>query len=516
MDTFITSDLPDDVADLQAMVVSLRESLAELRKELDLLRAELAEIKGLQPAREAVLKERIDDLERRLFGKKKERRLAPPKDPTETKRTARPHGRGPIPPSLPRETTHDDPKEAEEPCPVCGKARIRIGEEVSEQVDWIPGKLVVRRQVRGTWACSCGQCAPVTAKAPQRPVEHGMFAATFIAMLIMDKYADHLPIHRTKQRLARLGGDFHLNTLLDQVKYGAERLEPIVSCMRGMRNSAPILHVDDTGLLVLGDEKGKEHKGYIWIYVAMDDGGAPVQVTYEYTPTRAGYQPSGPQELLDGYQGTIVADAFTGFDALFGPGKATEAGCWMHVRRGFFESLPTAKAEAEEGVTRINKLFEIERRAKAERMSPTQRKELRQRESKPIVDGIEAWVDALAPSVLPQSKLGKALTYAKNQRKALRTFLEDGRIEMDNGHAERGMRGVAMGRKNWIFAGNNAAARRTAVLYTLIGSCRLVGIDPYAYLVDVLERVSDHPASRIAELTPAAWAAARASALSTA
>lgn len=484
--------LPDSVPELQAMVHSLREEFAQI---------------------ERTLRARIDTLERMLFGKssektdKKDRRITPA-SPGRPERKARPHGRGPIPGNLPRDTEAVEPPESKDPCPACGKDRIRIDEEAAEQVDWIPGRIVVRRRVRGVWACSCGQCPPVTAEPPPRPNEHGMFTMAFIAMLLSDKFADHLPIHRTKQRLARLGGDFHLNTLLDQVKLGAETLEPIVEFMRAARNASPILHVDDTGILVLGDEKSKEHDGHIWIYLAIDDEGQPTQATFEYTQRRAGSGKNGPKELLAGYRGTIVADAFTGFDALFGPDKATEAGCWMHARRGFFKVISDPDGKA--AVDQINALYDIEREAKDEKMPPAARLALRREKSRPLVEAFFAWIQERQPRVPPKTPMGEALGYATNQKKALMTFLEDGRIEMDNGYAERGMRGVAVGRKNWIFAGSDKAAQRTATIYSLVTTCRLLGIDPHAYLKDVLERVDDHPEARIAELTPSGWKAANA------
>lgn len=484
------------------MIISLHE-------ELQILKTELAALQGGTGAREAELKRRIDELERRLFGKKKER-LKPPPGQESKKGIATPHGRGAIPGKIPRNITADEPAEATQPCPNCGKSRVRMGEDTSEQVHWIPGRMVVNKHVRGKWGCSCGDCPITMAPAPSRPVEHGMFTMSFIAMLLEQKYANHMPINRTLTMLRHQGGDFHLNTMLDQVKHGAELLKPIVEEMRKQRNLLPILHVDDTGLQVLDNEKNKGKKGYLWIYVGMSEVGIPIQATFEYTETRKGKQPDGPRVLLDGYTGTIISDAATAMDALYGEDKATEAGCWMHGRRGFYKALTEHKAEAEDALRQIHGLFLIERRAKTEELTPDQRKELRQRESRPILDAFEVWCDTLRPTIVPQSKLGKALTYVVNQRQALRTFLDDGRIEIDNGYAERGLRGPAMGRRNWIFAGSDEAAARTAILFSLTTSCRLLGIDPFKYLEDVLERVSDHPQSRIGELTPLGWAEMRA------
>lgn len=502
LETLNINDLPTEVAELQAMIVALHE-------ELQFLKAELATLQGGNGDREKALKARIDDLERRLFGKKKER-IKPPDGLEPKKDAAAPHGRKPISPRLTRDTNTVEPPEATQPCPSCGKARVRMGEETSEQVHWIPGRLVVNRHVRGRWACSCGECPISIAPALSHPLQHGMFTMSFIAMLIEQKYANHMPVNRTLTMLRHQGGDFHLNTMLDQVKHGAELLRPIVEEMRKQRKLLPVLHVDDTGLLVLDNKKDKAKKGYLWIYVGMSELGIPIQATFEYTPTRKGDQPAGPHVVLDGYTGVIISDAATAMDALYGDGKATEGGCWMHGRRGFYEALTEYKAEAEDAVRQIHGIFMAERKAKAEGMTVDQRRELRQRVSRPILDAFEAWCDKLRPTVIPKGKLGSALTYVFNQRKALRTFLDDGRIELDNGYAERGLRGPAMGRRNWIFAGSDEAAKRAAILYSLTTSCRLLGIDPFKYLEDVLERVSDHPMSRIAELTPLGWAEIRA------
>jgi hypothetical protein len=315
------------------------------------------------------------------------------------------------------------------------------------------------------------------------------------------KYADHLPLHRLEGIFSRYGVELARSTMCDWIRDVADLLAPIVSAMKARVLATGYVQTDDTPLQVQMGH-GKTHRGYVWAYRSPEIR----EVVYDFTLSRAR---DGPEKFLKRFRGYLQADAYSGYDRIVMREGVTEVGCWAHARRKFFESLCTDAERASAVVAAIRRLYRIEAEAKEAGITGERLAELRRSRAAPILDDMEAYLELIRPEVLPKSPLGKAITYAQNQWRALRRYVEDGRLEMDNNGAERSMRRVAIGRKNYLFAGSPAGGHRAAVLYSLTESCRLQGIDPQAYLKDVLSRVKTHPANRVDELTPSGWKQAR-------
>jgi hypothetical protein len=336
---------------------------------------------------------------------------------------------------------------------------------------------------------SDGRGAPV--------IEKGLAAPGLLAHVVVSKYADHLPLNRIEERFAREGVHLPRSTLCDWVAQVAELLKPISDAMGRAMLGAHRIHTDDTGIPILA--QGRTQKGHVWTYVADDE-----YVVFRYTPRR---KSDGPREFLRGYKGYVQADAANLYDRLYGDGTkeggAIEVGCWAHARRRFFDAQLTDRDRALIGLGFIKRLYEADR--VASRAPPSRRTEERRRLAAPILDAFKAWLDAEALVVLPKAPIADAIGYARNQWDALTRFLEDARLKLDNNAAERQLRRVAVGRKNWLFAGSDEGAERACVLYSLVASCKLHDVNPFDYLRDVLVRVSEHPARDVLALSPKGW-----------
>lgn len=421
------------------------------------------------------------------------------------------HGRRKLPEHLPREVVVHRPDDADCPCEACSSQRQKIGEEISEVLEYRPASWVVLEHHREKYACPKG-CGGVSVAPPApRPVDKGLCGFGLLAFILTSKYADHIPLNRQVGIIARQGVALGTSTLSDWVAQGAGLLEPIVKAMTKELFEASVLHTDETGIPVRFPDREHCHRGSLWVYQSLDAPGVYGHSVFVYTPTKHGKGPQGkgPHAILEGYQGRIVADAFSGFNELFGEGKAAESGCWAHTRRKFYEARSFARAEATEALALIKKLYKVEKKARKQKLEPKQILELRQLNSAPVVEEFRIFLERNRPLFPPSSPLGQAITYATNQWAALGLFLHDGLLPLDNNAAERSLRAPVVGRKNWMFAGSEEGAERAAILYSIVVSCRLHGVDPWAYLNDVLRRVQDHPAKRINELTPKAWALAR-------
>jgi len=413
-----------------------------------------------------------------------------------------PHGRNKLPEHLPVERIEIHPPETLRQCGCCGKSMHAIGEETSEQLDYRPASLVRVQTARIKYACACekgGVVVPSRSDGPHAPVvEKGLAAPGLLAHVVVSKYADHLPLHRLEERFAREGVHLPRSTLCDWVAQVADLLCPITDAMGKAMLSAHRIHTDDTGIPV--QAQGRTQKGHVWTYVADDE-----YVVFRYTPRR---KSDGPREFLRGYKGYVQADAANLYDRLYsdGPsdeGRAIEVGCWAHARRRFFEAQLTDRERALIGLGFIKKLYEADRMAS--RAPPIRRTEERRRLAAPVLDTFKAWLDAESLVVLPKAPIAEGLSYARNQWGALTRFLDDARLKLDNNSAERQLRRVAVGRKNWLFAGSDEGAERACVLYSLIASCKLHGVNPFDYLRDVLVRVGDHPARDVLALSPKYW-----------
>ena len=422
--------------------------------------------------------------------------------------------RGPrkLPENLPVERVVEPP-----PC-VCGKcggARLRkLGEVVSKTLECEPRRWKIIERVREKFACR--DCEFISEPpAPSHPIPRGFAGPSLLAMILVGKFGDHLPLNRQSAAFAREGVEIEVSTLADWVGGCAAALEPILAELRGHVLAAERLHVDDTTVKVLA--KMKTRTGRLWVYVRDDrpfGGQGPPAALYDYSPSRHGEY---PRKVLANWSGIMQADAFSGYNALYEKGRqpapVIEAACWAHGRRDFFDFAKLTKAPiAIEIVRRIDELFAIERAINGE--PPEARRAVRQEQSKPLVAALEAYMREQLGRLSPKNDLAKAINYMLTRWPSFTRFLDDGRICLSNNAAERALRCVAVGRRNWTFAGSDAGGRRAAAVYSLIATCKLNDVDPRAWLADVLARLPDHPAHRVGELLPWAWKARQEAAAS--
>lgn len=503
----------DEVKQLRARVADLEASNAELTSS----NASLS-------SRNAALAHRVEVLLHQIYGKKGERRIdnhpelpfpghepdAPPPphvdeaedDECETITYTRGRrGAQRISKDLPRETVVLDVPEADRKCPCCGDAMLEIGREISERIDFTPAVLKVIETVRPKYACKKHEeCGVRTAPLPAQPVAKGMATAGLIAHVLVAKYKDHLPLYRQSCIFARHGAEIPESTLCDWVKDAVGLLTPVVAAMHASVLESAVVQSDDTPVLVLDREHPQgRRRGFLWAYVGDRD-----EVVFDFTPGRSR---DGPKRFLGDFRGILQADAYSGYDHLFVDGRIVEAGCMAHGRRGFVKAEQEDRINTGHAIGAIRRLYTVERDAKEQGLGAEARRELRQRESKPVLEAMKPWLIELQRSSRPKSLMGKAVGYFLRQWDALCRFVDDGRIAIDNNRVERQMRCVAVGRKNWLFAGSDEGGQRAAAIYSLVCTCGLLGIEPWAYLKDVLQRIAEgaDPAS----LTPRLWAAAR-------
>mgnify|MGYP000580831972 CR=1 FL=1 len=421
-----------------------------------------------------------------------------------------------FPEHLPRERVV---VEAPSSCSCCGSDRIvKMGEDITETLEVIPRQWKVIQTVREKFTCRA--CEKITQPpAPFHPIPRGWAGPSLLAMIVFEKYGQHQPLNRQAERYAREGVDLSLSTLADQVGAVAELLKPLNALIEAHVFTAARLHGDDTTVPLLA--RGGTKTARLWTYVRDDrpfDGTAPPAVVFRFSRDRAGEHPT---QHLTGWQGILQADAYAGYNQLYAaarqPGPVAAALCWSHARRKFFEladvqaNIRKGKSAKEispiavEAVKRIDALFEIERMVTGQ--TPEARLEMRQRQSAPLVAGLEQWLRGERALLSKHAKVAKAIDYllAPKHWPGFTRFLEDGRICLSNNAAERSLRGVALGRKSWLFAGSERGGQRAAAMYTLIGTAKLNDIDPQAWLADVIGRISDTPVSRLHELLPWYW-----------
>ena len=410
--------------------------------------------------------------------------------------------RRPLPEHLPRERIVYP---APALCPCCGGALHKIGEDVTETLELIPRQWKVIQHVREKF--SCRSCESVTQPpAPSHPISRGRAGPMLLAHVLFAKYCLHLPLNRQSATYAREGIELDVSTLADWVGACAATLMPIVVAIRAHVFAAERIHADDTTVPVLA--KGKTRIGRLWTYVRDDrpfGGRAAPAAAFFYSPDRSSKH---PEQHLANYAGLMQADAYAGFNKLYHPsrkpGAIIEAACWAHARRKFFDLARLQKAPiAIEAVKRIDALFAIEREINGK--TPLERVRVRNEHSRPLVNDLETWLREQRRKLSSKSDTAKAINYSLQRWPALTRFLNDGRLCMSNNAAERTLRCVAVGRRNWTFAGSDEGGHRAAAMYTLIETAKLNDIDPQAWLADVLARVHDHAAKRINELLPWNW-----------
>lgn len=516
----VAADLPNDIEELRALVLasqaslrksqtSLRESQAKITElesrlesrdeEIERLKFALIRLRKMQFGKKSEkISREIDQLELRLEELEVEKALETPLGEAAAPKPKRKPKRKPLPAHLPRE-----PVRLESPCacPDCGGDLHSLGIDSSETLEYVPGHFKVLREEREKFACK-GCETVVQAPASSKAIPRGNAGPGLLAHIIVAKYADHLPLYRQSVMYQR-DADVELDrsTLAGWVGQCGALLTPLADALGRYVMSGRKLHADDTPVPVLKPGNGKTKTGRFWTYVRDDRRAGyedPAAVWFQYTPDRKGEH---PRAHLQDFKGVLQADGYAGFHHLYRPGRLEEAACWAHVRRKFFEIAESqASPIAEEAVTRIGLLYEIERDIRG---SPeSQRRQARQQRAAPILTELKSWLTANLSRVSKKSGLAEAIRYALPRWSALTRYVNDGLLEIDNNLAENALRAVALGRKNYLFAGSDAGGERAALMYSLIGTAKLNGINPEAYLRYVLDRIADHPINRIDELLP--------------
>jgi transposase len=534
--------LPDDIAALQAALLAEREQrLAEVAR----IEAELAVAKAKAADDAALIAHQqlqIAKLTHQLYGQRSERskrlieqmeltfeelessasedEIAAERAAAKTTKVAgfnrKCPARQPFPAHLPRERVVEPGPTA---CPCCGSARLRkLGEDITETLEVIPRQWKVIQHVREKF--SCRDCEKISqTPAPFHVLPRGWAGPSLLAMILFEKFGQHQPLNRQAERYTREGVPLSLSTLADQVGDCCAVLAPLVDRIEAHVFAAERLHGDDTTVPVLA--KGKTHTGRCWVYVRDDRpfaGPDPPAAMFYYSRDRAGVH---AQAHLADYAGILQADAFAGYNKLYEaerrPGPLIEAACWVHARRPFFVLADIAanarhKAQGKtavisplalEMVQRIDALFEIERSINGQ--SAERRRAIRQELSAPLVTDLEKWMREQRPKLSRSNDVAKAMDYMLKRWPAFTRFLDDGRICLSNNAAERALRGIALGRKSWLFAGSDRGGQRAAVMYSLIVTAKMNNVDPQAWLADVLARIAEHPARKLDELLPWNW-----------
>jgi transposase len=510
--------LPPDLAAAHAMILAQREQLTLAKGEVTVGRLEIERLKlmlakarreqfGQSSERGKLLVEQlelaIEDLEETQAEQETKAEIAAPEAAKE-KRAQNPRPpRRPLPDNLPVERIVEPAPCA---CGKCGSARLhKLGEVVSKTLECEPRRWKIIEHVREKF--SCRDCEAITeAPAPSHPIPRGFAGPSLLAMVLVNKFLLHQPLNRQSKTYAREGVEIDISTLADRVGACVVALAPLIDAIRTHVMSAERIHADDTTVPVLA--KMKAVVGRIWTYVRDDrpfGGSDPPAALFYYSRNRAGEHPQGH---LAGYIGLMQADAFKGYNDLYRvnrkPAPILEAACWSHGRRKFFDLAKTGEAPiAAEAVRRIDELFAIERAINGK--ASEQRLAVRREKAAPLVTDLEIWMRQQRALLSAGNDTAKAINYLLNRWAAFTRFLDDGRVCLTNNAAERALRGVAVGRRNWTFAGSDAGGHRAAAVYTLIETCKMNDVDPQAWLADVLARLPDHPASKIADLLPWNW-----------
>jgi transposase len=403
-----------------------------------------------------------------------------------------PHGRNPLPAHLPRTEIIIEPE--------CDTTQMKkIGEDVTEELDYEPGKLYVNRYVRPKYARNGGD-GVVIGTLPTRPIEKGIAGAGLLAHLAIGKYVDHQPLYRQRKQFLRHDVKLPASTIGDWLRRTCELFLPLYELKRTLINRARYLQVDETSIRVQdSDTKGKCHKGYYWVYHDPLDR----LVFFDYQNSRSR---DGPEKMLSDFSGFLQTDGYAGYDAFGSRSSITHLACFAHARRYFVDAVVNdASNRAEWMLLRIQKLYDVERLARQSGYSHEQRCELRQTEALPVLSEMKAWLETERQQVLPKSGLGQAMAYMLKFWQRLNLYTTDGRLEIDNNLVENAIRPVALGRKNYLFAGSHDAARRGAIIYSLVVTAQLHDVEPFRYLKDVIARISDYPHKQLADLLPQNW-----------
>ena len=517
------AELPDDIAALKALLIAASLKVDDLDAEIENLKLTIAKLQhdqhGKSSERTSVLMDQLQlqlgELVERRAQEKSADEIAAAQNPTnatqlEAPRQRQKPARRPLDAKLPRERRVEPTPTA---CPCCGGKLRKLGEDVTEMLERVPASWKVIQIVREKMTCR--QCEAITQPpAPSHPIARGRAGPQLLAEVLFGKYGAHLPLNRQSAIFAGEGVELDVSTMADWVGAAAATLMPVRDAIEKHAHAAERLHVDDTTVPVLA--KNQCRTGRLWTHVRDDrpfGGSAAPAAVYYYSPTREGEH---AERQLAAYTGIVQADAYSGFNGLFvegrqingKPGPIVEAACWAHSRRKFFELARLRKMPiAIEAVQRIDALFAIEREINGK--PAAERLAVRCVRSKPLVESFETWLRGERKKLSAKGPLAKAIDYQFNHWAAFTRFLDDGRICLSNNAAERSIRGIAVGRRNWTFCGSDSGGHRAAVMFTLIETAKLSDVDPKAWLADVLARIADHPAQQLDALLPWNWKLAR-------
>jgi len=518
--TVAIDELPDDPALLKQLLLQRDELVAQIKEEA------ARQLEAERERHAAELKAAIQALLRRYYGPRSEKfdprqlllfgqrldgaRLDAASVEEEsgerlvTRRIKKrdPHGRGPLPGHLERiEIEHDlDDKR----CPACGDPRCRIGCEVSEQLEYFPASFKVLKHIRHKYACAkCDRDGYdlhiATAQKPAQPIDKGLPGPSLLAFVITSKLGDHLPLYRLERIFQRQRVHIARSTMCGWMRCAGELVQPLVDLMTERVRQSQTIHTDDTPVPIQSPGAKQCRKGRIWCYLGDE---ANPYVVYDYTPNRSR---DGPAKWLAGFAGYLQADAYGGYDGIYHAQGVTEVACWAHARRKFYDAQDSDEARSAQMLTLIGQLYAVEREAKG--ADDAARLALRREKSLPVLAQIKTWLDAEQEIVLPRSPMAQAIGYALNQWNALTAYATQGFLAIDNNASERALKRVAIGRKNWLFAGNDAAAENHARLWSLIASCERHGVDPQRYLTSVLAKIGQTPTTELDQFLPDVWKA---------
>jgi transposase len=501
LDTLPADDaVQDSVQELRLFVERMQAELKFNQIKIEALNFEIARLKrwrfgssseSLEASTQAVLFDAIL-ADTALEDRAAEEEIKPPPAAPAPKRQA---VRQALPASLPRIDRHH---EIDETHCACGQAFKRIGEEVSEQLDCVPAQFFVLRHIRGKYACACCQTIQA-APMPAQIIDKGIPAPGLLAQVVVAKHDDHLPLYRQTEIYARSGVHIPRSSMAQWIGICGVRLRPLADALRDFILGHSVIHADETPVSLLAPGKGKTKRAYVWVY-RTTNFMAQRAVLFDFTLNRGG---ENPRRVLQGFDGTLVTDDFSGYHALHAQG-ITAAFCMAHARRKLFEAHELNGSQiAGQAVTLIAKLYEIEREARE--LEPEARLLLRQQRSRPVADALHTWLTAQRHKLAKSDVTAKAIDYSLSNWRALTRYLDDGNVPIDNNAAENSVRPLAIGRKNWLFVGSQQAGQRAAVVMSLIESAKLNGHDPWAYLKDVFERLPTLKHRDLAQLLPHTW-----------
>ena len=520
--TLAPDQLPNDVAALQAIIAKQAAELEDAKNQLkardvviEQMQLNLDKLKRSQFGQSSEKVQRqIDQLELALEDLRTDRAAEQTEADSDAddqaedgnKKGKKKRGRKKLPAHLPRERSVLDPGDS---CPDCGGELRLLGEDINELLDFVSAQLKVLQIAR--LKKSCRRCEKIVQEpAPSTPIQRGMAGANLLSHILVSKFDDHLPLHRQGEMFARLGIDIPRSTLISWTGSAIAELRPITELIHRSTLTVTHLHCDDTKIPVLAPKTGKTRNGHIWVVVRDGrpyQGSDPPAVVYFYSTDRKG---DHPRAFLEGFNGVLQADGFTGFNAMYEPDPLTqevqvkEAGCWAHWRRKFFDfDKSTASPIAKEALDRIGKLYEVERTITGK--TKDQRQAMRDTKSRPLAESLKTWLEARLKELPEKFELTSAINYGLSRWDAFSLFLDEPAVAIDNNAAERAIRPLVIGRRNWTFAGSDRGAENAATIMTIIETAKLCDLNPQAYIADLLNRLPDHKINRLEDLAPWNW-----------